>query len=145
MKFTLTTLLFAMLASSALAQRPEGRPEGGRRGEGGGEERQRQRGGGGPGDMLSRLPLYRVLDEDKDGKLSEKEIKNASVALMKLDKDGNGRLSAEEIAPNFRGRGGGGPRGEGARRGGGGDREGGRPERPRRPESEKEDSDDSES
>ncbi len=139
MKLTVTTLIAALIASTAavvLAQRPDG--DGDRPRRGGGEERQRgQRGGpgGGRADFFSRLPLYKALDANEDGELSKEEIENASVALLKLDKNEDGKLSRDEITPSFSGRTRGGANAGGRTRGGGGD--GGRPQRPRRPDTEK--------
>jgi len=54
--------------------------------------------GGGP----PRDPLFSALDKDGDGALSADEIAGSAAALRPLDKDGNGSLSLEEI---FAGRG----------------------------------------
>ena len=40
-----------------------------------------------------------ALDTDGDGELSAAEIANASKSLLKLDKNGDGKLSAEELMP----------------------------------------------
>ncbi len=71
-----------------------------------------ERGGreGGPPPM----PLVQALDANGDGEISAGEIENAVTALKTLDKDKNGKLTAEEFLPRFRGRGEGG-RGEGGR------------------------------
>lgn len=69
-------------------ERTPGRKGGGRGGQGGGG-------------------LFRLLDVDRDGKLSAKEIDGAVAVLMKLDKDRDGVLSSEELASVSRGRGGG--------------------------------------
>jgi Ca2+-binding EF-hand superfamily protein len=53
----------------------------------------------GLGMMLRNLPLMKALDIDEDGQLSPSEIENASRSLMKLDKNGDGVLSAEELRP----------------------------------------------
>lgn len=132
-----------LLSSWSYAQRPEGgppgggRPEGGR-GEGGpggpgGGPREGRGGPGGPGgNMMQFLPVLAALDADKNGEISAEEIDNAAAALKKLDKNGDGKLTEEELRPNFpggRGGPGGGRPGEGGRggegRGPGG--EGGRP------------------
>lgn len=64
-----------------------------------------------------------VLDFNRDGKLDQREIDLAVVGLRRLDQDGDGTVSAEEMAkPPQRGGRPGGPRGEGGRP------EGGRPE-----------------
>src|SRR5690606_34712398 len=53
-------------------------------------------------------PVVAAIDADGNGELSEEEIKNASKALMALDKNGDKKLSGEEIRPQF------GPGGPGA-------------------------------
>jgi Ca2+-binding EF-hand superfamily protein len=70
-------------------------------------------GRGGPRDMMRMLPVMTALDADGDGVISAEEINNASVALRKLDKNGDGKLTENEIRPNFPpgGRGPGGPTG----------------------------------
>jgi predicted O-methyltransferase YrrM len=61
-----------------------------------------------------RLPAMTALDSNGDGELSAEEIAGAAVALGKLDMNKDGRLSREELAPAFPGRGGpGGPTGRG--------------------------------
>ncbi len=45
-----------------------------------------------------------ALDADGNGEISAKEIENAVAALKKLDKNGDGKLSGEEIRPDFGGR-----------------------------------------
>ncbi|MEO7100921.1 MAG: EF-hand domain-containing protein [Luteolibacter sp.] len=42
-------------------------------------------------------PLFAVLDADHDGILSEAEIKAASEDLAKLDRNGDGQITAEEL------------------------------------------------
>ena len=87
------------------------------------EDRERnRRGGRGGGDFTSRLPLYKALDKDGNGELSAEEIANASKALRALDKDKDGKLSRDEIAPAF------------GRRGGGEGRERSERRRPSRPD-----------
>ena len=89
-----------------------GGPDGGGRGGFGGG-----RGGGGGIEMLMRtMPVLAALDADQDGKISKAEIDNASVALLALDKNKDGSLTAEEMAPDFSR--GGGPGGERGRPGG---------------------------
>lgn len=44
-------------------------------------------------------PVQKILDADGDGKLSASEIAKASEVLSELDLDGNGRLSKEETRP----------------------------------------------
>lgn len=62
----------------------------------GGAER---RGPGAGRPMAFRSPLMVVLDVNKDGALSAREIANAAKALLKLDEDGDGALSREELRP----------------------------------------------
>jgi hypothetical protein len=62
-------------------------------------------------------PLINVLDANHDGVIDEDEIKNASEALRKLDKNGDGKLTMDELRPP---RPDGGPGGEGQRFGPGG-------------------------
>jgi hypothetical protein len=98
-------------------------------------------------------PIIAVLDANHDGVIDEKEIENASAALKKLDKNGDGKLTMDEIrpprpeggpGPGFdrgpRGPGGegrrGGPGGPGFGRGPGGPPPGDAPERPPRPDRE---------
>ena len=42
-----------------------------------------------------------ALDTDGDGELSAKEIENATASLKTLDKDKNGKLTENELRPNF--------------------------------------------
>lgn len=63
-------------------------------------------------------PLVVALDTNKNGEIDASEIANAVAALKTLDKNGDGKLSADEIRP---------PRREGGRGAGGapkGDRPG---------------------
>jgi len=49
------------------------------------------------------LPVLRALDADEDGEISADEIKNATAALGKLDKNGDGKLTRDEVLPPFAG------------------------------------------
>jgi len=76
----MATLAFAATAAVGFAQDA---PEGGR---GGGRQR-------------IVAPLMQALDADQDGSLSPAEIENAAKALAKLDKNGDGTLSTDELRP----------------------------------------------
>ena len=98
------------------------------------------RGGqGGPGGFMRMFPVMTALDSDGNGEISPEEIKGAVAALKKLDKNKDGKLTADELRPNFGGRGGAsgqrpsrGGEGRGGQRppGGGEGRGGQRPSRP---------------
>ncbi len=74
-------------------------------------------------DFLPRrpmLPIIAVLDANGDGIIDAKEIKNASKALKKLDKNGDGKLTRDEFLPPLpQGMRGPGPRGFGPQGGAG--------------------------
>jgi len=69
------------LVTAAAAQPPEGGP--------------RDRGPGGP----PHDQLRAALDADGDHELSADEIKNAAVAVAKLDRNGDGRIDHDEFRP----------------------------------------------
>ena len=50
--------------------------------------------------MLRNSPVFRALDSDEDGQLSASEIENAPKSLLKLDKNGDGILNADEMRPD---------------------------------------------
>jgi Ca2+-binding EF-hand superfamily protein len=50
-----------------------------------------------------RPPVIAALDADGDGELSGGEIEAAAKALLKLDKNSDGKLTREELAPQFGG------------------------------------------
>ncbi|MEO6324748.1 MAG: EF-hand domain-containing protein [Thermoanaerobaculia bacterium] len=101
------TLALIFSSTALLAQRPpgEGGPPGGRDG---GEGR------------MPHPPLVSALDANGDGTIDAAEIANASVALRKLDRNGDGKLTPDEYRPQR-------PGGDGERRPGG---EGPPPRRP---------------
>ncbi len=76
----------------------ERRPEGGFGGPGGGGFGGGRGGRGGPG-MFMRLPIMAALDADGNGEISAAEIDGAVAALKKLDKNSDGKLTAEELMP----------------------------------------------
>ncbi len=51
--------------------------------------------------FLWSLPVLRALDSDGDEIITEKELKTATKSLKKLDKNGDGNLTIDEIRPNF--------------------------------------------
>jgi hypothetical protein len=44
-------------------------------------------------------PLVKALDSDGDGSISSSELANASTSLAKLDKNGDGNLTRDELRP----------------------------------------------
>lgn len=92
MKTTLALLACSVLALTAHAQDNGGPPDGGPN-------------GGPPGDGQGRhhrpppLPLLQALDVNHDGVIDSNEIANASSELLKLDKNGDGQLTADEYLP----------------------------------------------
>ena len=111
------------------AQRDTGtRPqEGDRPREGGDRPREGREGMGrggmgrgefGQGRMMARLPIMMALDADQDGEISAKEIDSAVASLKKLDKNGDGKITMDEMMPNFEGMGPGGFGGPGGPGGG---------------------------
>ncbi|MEA3187727.1 MAG: hypothetical protein QOD99_1557 [Chthoniobacter sp.] len=74
-------------------------------------------GRGGPG---RRNPFLSVFDANGDGTIDEKEMINATAALKKLDKDGDGKVTDDELRAAMPGRGPGGPGGQGGPGGPGG-------------------------
>jgi Ca2+-binding EF-hand superfamily protein len=45
-------------------------------------------------------PVLDALDDDHDGEISAREIQNAAAALKTLDKNGDGRLTQDEVLPD---------------------------------------------
>jgi len=62
-----------------------------------------QRGSGG-GQGRPRHPVILALDANGDGEISAEEIAGGAAALKKLDTDGDGRISREEMRPADAGR-----------------------------------------
>jgi len=100
-KILIFPIAAALPVSCTLAQdpggpRPPGPPpkDGGRRPGPGDGENPKNPAGQRPPD-----PLLHALDTDNDGIISADEIKNASDALKKLDKNNDGQLTRDEYAP----------------------------------------------
>lgn len=98
---TTTKMIIAMLALSASAlvlnaQDAGGPPDG--------ERPPRQMGpgygrGGMNGHRPPPSPLMEALDTNHDGIIDANEIANAPAALKKLDKNGDGKLTPDELRP----------------------------------------------
>ena len=118
-----------LLAGSATVAFAQPGPPGG---PGGGPGRFGQ-GGPGPagpgGDMMRMLPVMAALDADSNGETSAEEIEKSVAALKGLDKNKDGKLTMDELRPEFMGRG---PdrEGRGGPGFGGGPRDGGDAGRP---------------
>ena len=70
---------------------------GGRDGQTGGQRRRR-----GPG-IMRMMKALSALDADESGTIEEAEIKNAAVALKKLDENRDGKLTDDEAGMRFMG------------------------------------------
>ncbi len=57
--------------------------------------------GAGSGFRPPEIPLMLALDADENGEISAAEIENAVAALKKLDKNNDGKLSRDELRPQF--------------------------------------------
>ena len=68
--------------------------------------------------MMRMFPMFAVIDEDENGEISAKELRRAITALKTLDQNEDGKLTEDEVRPQFPG--GGGPGGPGGAGGGGG-------------------------
>ncbi|MCX6952683.1 MAG: EF-hand domain-containing protein, partial [Verrucomicrobia bacterium] len=84
-----------LAAASAVGVAQERRPDG-----------ERGREGGREGGMVRMNPLFAALDANGDGVIDAAELANASVALKKLDRNGDGKITEDEVRPAFPGRGG---------------------------------------
>lgn len=101
---TITKTMLAVLALSASALIVNAQDAGGPPGPPDGERPPRHAGpGDGPGGMNGRRPppspLMDALDANHDGIIDANEIANAPAALKKLDKNGDGKLTPDELRP----------------------------------------------
>lgn len=116
-------------SSYLAAAQPQGRQGDGReaRGQRQGQGLRRKPGGRG-GQGGSRNPVLLALDADGDGELSASEIANVVAALKTLDANRDGKLSRDELRPADRGQGQGGDFNRPPRPGESRDRENRRPD-----------------
>jgi hypothetical protein len=99
---TTTKTLFALLALSAWTVLVNGQDFGGPPSDGNQGPRGMGPGNGSEGRNTRRPPpnaLMDALDTNHDGIIDANEIANASAALKKLDKNGDGKLTADELRP----------------------------------------------
>ena len=68
-------------------------------GAGAGQPEER-RGPGGPQGMRPD-PVFAALDTDSDGVISAAEIKASATSLLKLDRNGDGQITQDELRPNM--------------------------------------------
>jgi outer membrane protein assembly factor BamB len=74
-----------------------GGPQGGK-----GPEKGPRRGGfGGRGGGFRMMPVHAALDANENSEIDAAEITGAADALAKLDKNGDGKLTDEEVSPRF--------------------------------------------
>ena len=119
-------VLSSILGATTFLIAQDGPPPGRGGGHGGPE------GPGGPGGQRRPPAIIGALDANHDGVIDADEIANASAALKKLDKNGDGKLTREEfLGPRPEGQGGPGGEGRGRPPGGPGNSDSGkRPQRP---------------
>jgi hypothetical protein len=106
-KLLTTAAVFTTAATLLIAQdnrppRDGQRPSGGQGGSGqrpGGQNQGGQGSGGQQGGGMQRphMPLIEALDANKNHVIDADEIANASAALKKLDKNGDGKLTPDEF------------------------------------------------
>lgn len=99
-KILVSALALAMSVGFATAQdKQDGPPRG--QGQGRPEQHGGQQGGGpgGDGQRPPVPPIIAALDANGDGVIDEVEINQASASLRKLDKNGDGKLTLDEIRP----------------------------------------------
>ncbi len=96
-RFTFACSLLALICTSATAEseKPERQTAGAKKTSAKVDNTADLCGCCGPGKTVS--PLIMALDIDKDGVISELEIRNAASSLKVLDNDGDGHLSKKEF------------------------------------------------
>lgn len=92
-------LILLAAAAASLGAQDFGR---GGEGQGRGEGRGEGRGRGPQQSYMRQSPILIALDSNHDGVLSADEIDNAPASLRKLDKNGDGRLTEDELRPPSR-------------------------------------------
>lgn len=85
----------SIMASPVIAQAPGPGPEGPR------ERPSQFRRGNSPGNAVRTHPILAALDTDGNNEISAAEIAGASLALKKLDTNTDGKLTADELRPEF--------------------------------------------
>src|SRR5690242_209170 len=93
-KFLLTTLIIGTASTLLLAQDNRPPRSGGQRPQSGQNEQGGPGGGqhqGGPGGDRPKMPLIEALDANHDHTIDATEMANATAALKKLDKNGDGK------------------------------------------------------
>lgn len=87
-------------AAAANTAAPGGRggPEGGR----GGPEGERRDGPGREMNFIRMDPVLAAIDTNSDGTISADEIRNAAKSIRKLDLDGDGKVTQEELTTAMR-------------------------------------------
>src|SRR5437867_11500980 len=98
---TKTALALTALGLSAwvLTAQDNGPGAGSRPGRQQGPDGQGQLGPGPGGPRRPPPPLMHALDANHDGEIDAAEIANASNALLTLDKNGDGKLTRDELTP----------------------------------------------
>lgn len=90
-KLTLAALALGVAATIAVAQDSQPPMQGQGQGQG--------QGGPGRGHRPPPNPICMALDVNHDGVIDADEIANASAALKTLDKNGDGKLTQDELRP----------------------------------------------
>ncbi len=100
-KLLLPAILISALSTFAVAQDEKGKDGEKGKGRPPGAAKGPDRGGRPPGGALMMLPVHAALDADKNGEISADEIGQASEVLGKLDKNKDGKLTEDELRPDF--------------------------------------------